>query len=1419
MGVRVALTLRPVDIEGPGRWRWLLLDDAGNPMADHEVHLDVSSAEYRAFCDLYGYVERNRVLDDRVGSETAIVDRVGRWIGERVFGTPIGHELTGTVRVEVPAEAEFLVARPLEIAHVDGVPLARRGVTLVFDLPPDAGRSKEPVGEVLRILALFSLPVGGSVLNLRRERFQLAATVRRIAAQSGKAIELRVLQYGVTRERLAEAAEEYPGWDVLHISGHGRRGVVLLERPDGSPDEVPTDTLVELLMPAADRLKVAVVAACNSGAEVAASTLRAMNLDQVAEQVEAEAAEGGAAGVDAPARVGLARGLVQRLGVAVVGMRFPVIDTFAIALTRELYPRLLGSEQPLDRAVALALPKAAGEVPTAGRPALSIGTPAVFGPAAGLRVAPPRGEVPLDPSLVRMTSFPDEPVRFVGRTPALTAAGQALAPESGKSAVLFVGMAGAGKTTCAVELAYQHRDRFAGGMLWWQAPSHDEFDQALPTFAHAVEQQLRLPLMQAIGSEAALRQFLPQLRATLRNKAILVVVDNAETLLSRTQTWRDPLWELLMATLVGHGGWSRLVVTSRHTPTGWDSHDQVVVRPTYALSLAESVLLARELPHLGRLLDDEPHPERSGAEVAEGLALARRALHVVQGHPKLLELADAAAGDDLDRLREHLDAAEAVEDRAAVGAFFTTGVSGLDGDQFLKVLHDWTVAAVAGLPDAARRLAGLVACVEDSDRHTMILEMVWPVLWRQRHGADTPVPDLVGTLAMLQAAAIVEIEPDPEPVGSAGPGGEEARPALVRMHPGVAEAVRAGAAAGFADLVDELCGELWTTIYQHAAEGEQRGEQVGGAIVRAGLAAAPYLIRRGDWHTAGMLLERAVQRDASPGVSRRVLGLLAQIVAGDPDPQHRLEYEGLYAAVLARVDPAAAQARLRQVVDQTRDSGHPAVAATVVIYLVTLLRARGDLAAALAVVDERAGLLTEAGAGPWPHAHNESMRLQVLAETGEHRRVLAEATALLARLDTLPSQPDPADRVEAWNVRENVGDTARSAASAVQDWAAALTFSRQVQESKRQRGASLHDRARIRFNDYFPLLQLGRVDEAEQVMLACQQVFEDAADIHALGMVYSARANLETRRGRLGEAIHWERVALRYKYQRPEPETLAVSHNNLAVYLGETGPAGRDILAHRLAAALLRRVTGRTATYTDTVHNLATDLQRHGRTALPADVDQLTTIVEEVAGVRFGDVFTALVPDPATRTALYSDTVDASAQVDLAALHLQAWGPVTAAVAAATHGDRQASTWLEPVLDQAANSPQWAGLAAVLRRILGGERDPAVLTTGLNEIDTAIVTAVLHAIENPPDPEARLEEWAPIIAAVAAAAHGDGRAGAELEPVLTELAGTEDWSALVETLRRIVGGERDPAALTNGLDEIDTSIVTAVLTTIQQANP
>jgi hypothetical protein len=209
----MTLRLEIAEFTGANHWRWRLTDADGAFLADQPVALDPADPKYQALFDLPAYLRHFSAPDKRDQDERRLLQEVGAWIGETVLGSGIGEKILGhgfppiVVRVVVPAQAEQLLVMPLEIAHARGRPLALQGVSLVFEAPPDpntAPPKAAPIGDRLRLLALFSLPPAGNPLNLRRERQMLQALVGRLARGAGLAVELRVLQYGVTRESLRD---------------------------------------------------------------------------------------------------------------------------------------------------------------------------------------------------------------------------------------------------------------------------------------------------------------------------------------------------------------------------------------------------------------------------------------------------------------------------------------------------------------------------------------------------------------------------------------------------------------------------------------------------------------------------------------------------------------------------------------------------------------------------------------------------------------------------------------------------------------------------------------------------------------------------------------------------------------------------------------------------------------------------------------------------------------------------------------------------------------------------------------------------------------------------------------------------------------------------------------------------------------
>lgn len=1409
------LHLTLTDYLDPTRWRWVLSDERGAFLADHDVRLDRTSRKYQGFCDLRPYLDYYAPIQ----TVEAQLATLGAWVGEQVFGGLRAKlrercNLPATpVQVTLPARAGDLLLRPFELAcFADGTRFDRAGVRFIYHLEGTPAHTCPPVTDAVRVLAAFSLPVRANPLNLRRERYGLQCLARDLRQQRSRAVELRVLHYGATRETLRAALEEDPGWDVIHLSGHGAEGVLLLEDESGGNDPIDAADLGELLELTAARLKLLILDACYSASGSHAAARRALGLDPT--PVRQEGAEG--AEVEATAATalpGLAQTLAARLGCAALAMRYPVDDAFATDLMLALYEKLLDKGRPLPAALHLALDDAL----RAARPPLSPFTPLLVGaPAAALALTPP----PLPPQGFDLPqtglgiAFPPEPARFVGRLQPLLRASQALAPRSAMRGVLFYGMPGAGKTTCALELAYRHAEGRFQGYVWYKAPEEgSDIANALFNLLQDVQTQLNAPtlgLTTALDDPARFRQYtLPRLRDLLQRYSLLLVLDNLETLLTASGDWRDPLWGDLVDALLAHNGPSRVVLTSRRRPARLEGHPRLHVEAIHALSLAESALLARELPRLRRLFDD-----------AEGLALLRATLRVVQGHPKLLELADGAAGDggadDRAALQARVDAAQAEADTGLLDAFFApggaddarAGETRQDEADFTRVLRGWTRDLAAGLAPAAGRLLAFLSRLEPEDRQGQIVEANWQDFLTRLGEPDAPYAPAMDA---LEAAGLVGVEraaPAQFDDGLLAQLTEQAEqaglpPAALQgllaqlsagtatytLHPGVAEAVRAAADPAVLDAADVELGNFHIAMYQQALKREMQG--MSSAIAASARRAAPYLLRQERWEAASTLLERMLQRDSSPDTLAFTLPLLRRVVEATAGTTEGLENAGVLANALrlaGRVDEA--EGLLRDLIEASIAQNNYRSASVKAGVLLDLLRNSGRLEEALAVAEEMAGYTRRAGLGPWTQLADETYRLQVLAAMGKYDAVLDAVEALRPRMAALPLESATEETANPWNVRETLLDTGRSAAMRSERWERALALNAEIVKYKQERGANTLELARRRFNDYGPLLRLERFDAARDLLLDCRAVFEAERDIYGLQAVYSALADLEDKAGQgaggnRAAAIRFEQTALGYTYQAGEPEDCAISHNNLANYLERSDTDPALVLAHRLAAAVIRLQTqsGR----------LPATLRTLANSALPPTPPSFAGVVarvEAIEGVRFAALFERLprrVPDGDAAIAAVWQLVGEEKQ------------------RRGAEAQRKASVLASmPPAIQAAFELDGAEFSAALRAALEAlsEDEAQAVLQQLRE------AGLIGGGSSGPDMAKVLREFEPLLQGIAAAV-GDESVRAKIEPVLPRLE-EQGWR-LSDAARRIWAGERDAAALTAGIDGNSAQLVRRVL--------
>jgi hypothetical protein len=1412
------LRLEVLDFAGVTGWRFRLTDAAGGFVADHLVELDSGEWQFEAFWDLHTYLRWNAVPDRRSAHEAELVAGVGEWVGARVLG-PVGAALARArrpVRLEVPAgSAAVLGYLPWELARVGGRTLAEHRVSFVIDQQPRRPLDKAAVGERLRMLAVFSLPDGAGALNLRKERFELTRLVHEIAEVNDKAIELRVLQYGATRARLEDALLEQDGWDVVHLSGHGLRAGLVLEKDTGEHDLITSDDLVDLLDLTSDQLKLVTLSACESAAVTAQEHLRLLGLDPAIRDTTGpdQPEKGkGAGGGPLPA---VAAALVDRLDCAVLAMRYPVVDDFAIELARSFYGLVLGKGQPVTRALGITLPRVAPWPPTGGAPAISIATPVLFGARAGdLSLVPPAGRpVGLDTEREKLAGFPDQPQRFVGRVGPMTRATTALAPRSGRSGVLLHGMAGGGKTACALELAYTHQHSFRF-LAWHQAPPEGtDIACALTAFALSLEHQLvGLKLVHACTSIDTLREVLPGVTEALEQHRVLIVLDNIESLLTDTRAWRDQRWALLIEALTNHRGLSRLVMTSRRRPAELSAG--VVVEAVHALSLREAVLLARDLPHLGPLIDPGPNTQ-SGQGLRE---LAARALQVVQGHPKLIELVDGLAQDP-DALIARLDQADRswLDAGTRLDTFLDTGESAATDTQFLAVLSDWTRSTTATLSEHAAMLFGMLCCTEDDDRIPPVLDASWADLW-QRLGKPGQPPAWDTALTPLVDQALVAVETTPDT-------GQTAR---FRIHPGLAEAGRTTTSSEFAAAVDTELANFWLSVLSDA-RGQEHQQETGWLVLRAARSAAPYLLRQHRWDDLHTAVGNLLDRDRSTATAAMLLPMLTTALQATHSTDLELNIGRSHARALKLVDPAQAEARFRQLLDTATAREQFGTASTLAGDLINLYRVHGRLDEALALADTQIEDTRRAGYGPWTQLFDQGLRLQILRRQGHSQQVLDEVLRLREQMTELPDPPEANDTAP-WNVRELMCSLGVSAAVDCQRWQLALDLNAELLDSQRRRGASDAEQAVAAFSNYGPLLRLGRASQARELLIGCRAVFEATNNITMLGNTISALAAVEDELGRRGRSIALETDALRYSYLAVDPDGIAVSHHNLAGYLRLSGHDPRDICAHLLAAVMIDYQTD-CGGLAERLDSLGTLLAAEPDAA-PSSFDQLCHTLHQFDGVNLAELLTRLpqrAPDPDTTMAhVLHLAYQAGAEGEQRLVAV--WDPVLSALYTSLHHDdpdtrHAAADVLDQTLTPLGDEPDWQRLVAVLRRIHAGERDPDTLTHGLDTTGTTITRRALDILTGritlSPDtwhtlttsPADTADESAPalgdFIDAVVDAARGETQAADTVTPLLGQMDADPDWAPLASAIRRVIAGDHTPPL--GQLNSNHTNLLTTIL--------
>jgi tetratricopeptide (TPR) repeat protein len=1246
--------------------RLRLLDQHAKHLASSQVKLaDHSGALWQGLFDTRTYVDRytgslRQDANAQPKTPNEILADLGLDLGQKVLGKDIMAALAGshhrTLLLQLPdtAKDDPLAAAfarvPWEIARAtpQDKPLFERNVVVRAVIPgtqPVAGEDGE--ADPLRVLLVFAEAPGSRPLAMRLEREQLLALFFDDILPRRR-VEVDVLCHGVTRARLEELITSHGGYGLIHWSGHGHHNCLELVGPDGKPELLTGQDLVQLISNAGGFVpQLVFLSACLSGTFVelrnwqdfhAAMTGARPGRRQVEEREVRELVK------NQSGYTGTALELLRAGVPQVVAMRYEVGDDYACELARHFYRHLLADDarHPAEKALSLArgeLARAAAE-PARGFDPVDHATPVLFGEAQEAFAVMSRKSAQLlrrrpqpQPLLPGGARELDASPLFVGRSAELTRlAGQWL-PRDQAGVALVQGLAGLGKTALAAEAIHLWHTRFDHVFAFQAKPlplGLEEFFRQLDlklqthseTYREACQASagafLHLPTDGPLKGAARYEQMRANLIEALRNENILLVLDNFETNLETVAdahgyACKDPEWDKLLAALIEHlpQTGSRLLITSRHrlkalhrsggrqsaagiggTLPSAATAPGTLWLPLGPLPLGEAALYIRS--HDG--LRDLYYSGDTGQQ------LVHRLLQFSRGHPLILDRLAALARDPKG-LAEALDALEAKGGWQNLPDLFAKGESEEAKKRERDYLEDVAIGAVDLLlqrahPDA-RRLLWIITLANEPVP-TFLAKRMW-----LEHGAD--VAKEMGTApasgAVSGARAAGSRNKDRRegaPTGTRGacaPQSIAVEPLLDQLqNAGLLttdedkpahsfhELVRERGAHWMAEHPEERAGRTEVQVWRAYAEryeaifDQLRTSGQPGAMERAaevGRRALSYFVRARAFDRLGEFANNMLTSTSDPAVLRGAIEELGAVVDQAPPGPERWRLRGSLADALdeaGRSDEALSFHA--QAAAEAEAGKNWADLAVICQSCANALVTTGDLPKAKATYLRSAEAGRKAGHPRCNAVASELSALRVDVMQGHGKQVwpeieqrLNEVRAWWRRHRKGQSVPEAPDSVLLGRSLVSSLNIAVQAALALERWETCLELLRELEQTERNLGQSELELTRTRFNQHTPLLGLGQLGEAQRLLESCLAVYRAEEYLNGQQRVLSALARVWKERGDLAKAVSLERQALAICNRLPDPAERAISHNNLANYLRETGSLDA-CSQHRLAAIL-----------------------------------------------------------------------------------------------------------------------------------------------------------------------------------------------------------------------------------------------------------
>ena len=1081
--------------------------------------------------------------------------------------------------------------------------------------------------DTLRVLLVFAEAPGSRPLAMRQERQELLDLFYREILPKKRA-QIDVLCYGVTRAALTEQITAAQGYHLVHWSGHGRLNFLELRGEDGGKEEISGEDLARLFDDTGGFMpQIVFLSACLSGAFVdirswadfqAAMLGRRTDGKQTPLPVLPDI-------LDNPAGYTGAALALLRAGIPqVIAMRYEVGDMYARRLACEFYKRLLadpGAEQgnrTTDDALALARADLLKAPDAARLGAINHATPLMFG-QAGRRLHPvskrskqlEKARPQPQPLLPGGSHELDAPRDFIGRGAELTPLNLRWRGAGAPAVALIQGMAGMGKTALAAEAIHLWFSRF-DYVFAFQAKSEltlDEFyrqmdfklNNASATYREKCESSPFDKVFLETGShlkgEARYDKMRQNLIEALRDEDILLVLDNFETNLAAAQAQgcpcKDPRWDALLRELCRElpDTRSRRLLTSRLMPAALRTQQTSEVCETSEVFSEVLWLRLGPLPQSELGLYITSHPKLAALFFVDddGRELARRLLDISRGHPLIMNRL-AAFADQREKLRDTLNAlAQTGWER--LPELFAAAKSARERDAERQYLEDAATGSIdlliARLTPAARRLLWTLTQANEPTP-AFVLEDVWNTVRPEPvEGRDPVRPEPVEGQdhAALRHAQGERISMKPLLAELTGCGLVTETDEAFAFH----ELVRERMAAWMRAHETERGGRTETQIRiaygeRYAALFEQLRrsgrENAMDEANEAGRRGLTYLARAQAFDQLGWFASALVTGARDPTLLRGVIAELQAVAEQVPAGEARWSLQTYIADALRQAgQPDHALPFYAQAAAEAEDAGHWADVGWICGNWAIALRNVGELDAAKATHLRSADAEKKAGRPQINIIGSELEALRIDVMQGNAAAALPEIETRLnaargwwARARAGETVADAPETVFLARARAAGLNIAVQANQALERWDACLTLLAEIEQTEREMGASQQEQARARFNQYTPLMKLGRLAEAQRVVEECLAVDREAGDLSGQASDLSALASIWKERGDLAQAIALERQALSIRNRLPDPSDRAISHQHLAFYLENTNKL-EDSMRHLLTAIICSLIT------------------------------------------------------------------------------------------------------------------------------------------------------------------------------------------------------------------------------------------------------